>query len=232
VKTKNISSLIIDSDKDLSRNLEQSIKDIFLKVQILHDRREIVDNLNDFIPHVLFLNMNISQRSSHLDLLKQFKQNPKLESTLFFGYLDAQDPVLLAHAIEIGLHDIFARPFDQDIISSKINRFHQNDQMQSRELKYAKLASPIRAKLNTTTSVTLIDENGITMRCDHYVSKGALITINGQLSKDLYNLNKVELMVSKTWLGTNSEEYYLYAEPLRISEESRKSLKAFLLKNI
>lgn len=132
MKTKTLSAMIIDQDPDQTRQISNVIKSLFNKVYTQGNLAEAIKEFGEIKPQVLFLNLTINQRTDNLELIEQLTFNQE-SPTVIFGYNDSQESELLAHAIETGVHDIFARPYDADIISSKINRYYQTEKTQGRE---------------------------------------------------------------------------------------------------
>lgn len=229
IKTKLLKALIVDHDADQARNFAAVIKDLFNKVHIQTDDILAMKEFRELGPHVLFLNLTINQRSNHFELLEKLP----IESdhpVIVFGYNDGQEPELLAHAIETGIQDIFARPYDPDIISTKITRFYQSDKTQGREIQYNELRPPVQAVVRLNFKLTSVDENGLTFKGDHYISKGTTFTQKGPLIKDIFETESQEFMITKTWLSDDWKEYFFFAEPKDQKEPTNSALRKFILR--
>lgn len=223
--------MIIDQDPDQTRQISNVIKSLFNKVYTQGNLAEAIKEFGEIKPQVLFLNLTINQRTDNLELIEQLTFNQE-SPTVIFGYNDSQESELLAHAIETGVHDIFARPYDADIISSKINRYYQTEKTQGRELQYSELNPPVRATLKFNMKLVAIDENGITLKGEHYISKGTSLPFKNTLMKEIFDSDTMEFMVTKTWLGDDWKEFFLFAEPKTPSEATSSALRRYILRKI
>lgn len=229
IKTKMLKALIVDHDADSARNFAQVVKELFNKVHIQSDDILAMKEFGELKPQVLFLNLNINQRNAHFELLEKLPfeaDNP----LIIFGYNDGQEPELLAHAIETGIQDIFVRPFDADIISTKITRFFQSEKTQGREIQYQELNPVVKATVRLNYKLSSVDENGLTFKGEHYISKGTTFTQKGPLIKEIFETDSQEFMVTKTWLSDDWKEYFFFAEPKDQKEQTSSALRRFILR--
>ena len=231
MKTKTLTAMVIDQDSDYTKTIVSTIKDLFNKVYVQNDYTEALKEFSEVKPQVLFINLTISQRSVALEMIDKFNYS-ETEPTIVFGYNDLQEPEFLGHAIESGIHDIFIRPFDADIISSKITRYYQDEKTLNRELQYGTLNPAIKASVNFPMKLVAVDENGITLRGDHYISKGTILPFKNDLMKEIFDTDSIELMVTKTWPGEDWKDYFLFAEPKTANEQTNASLRRFILGRI
>lgn len=231
MKTRTLVAMIIDQDPDYSKVMTSTIKDLFNKVYVQPNFTAALKEFKEVKPQVLFINLTINQRSVALETLEKLNFDAE-EPTIIFGYNDALEPEFLGHAIESGVHDIFVRPFDADIISSKITRYYQNEKTQDRELQYSPLNPSIKALVNFPMKLVAVDENGITLKGDHYISKGTILPFKNQLMKSIFDTDSIELMVTRTWPGEDWKDYYLFAEPKISNELTNAALRRFILGKI
>lgn len=230
MKTLSLNALIIDSDPAYTAHIIPVTKPLFNKVFLAGKTDEVMKEVEENKPNVIFLNLTIQQRQNALDLLDRLKSGHG--EAIIFGYTDSAEPDLITHALEAGLQDIFTRPFDRDLISTKINRFYQTEKTLSNEIRYTPLSSPIKARVEMSLKLIGVDENGMTLKGDHYISKGTMITIPEKLAKELFELNSVELMVTKTWVSEDWKNYFLYAEPKDSKESMSASLRKFIMRKL
>jgi DNA-binding response OmpR family regulator len=227
---KNFTALIIDSNPDLSQRFISVVDKVFTEVYLQPSEEQVEKDLVEFKPSAIFLNLNIDQRQSAFALLE--KLPTMLESMpLVFAYMDGHEPELIAHCFENGILDVFMRPFDADLIASKINRALRNEVAAvEKNLTYTKLLKPLSAEVKFSGRLAAVDENGLTLICDHYVSKGSRLKITSSLMEEIFGTATIRLMVSKTWFDEHKSIHFLYAEPPEQKESQSAGLRRFIMR--
>lgn len=231
MKAKLFKAFIIDQEDDLSRQLITSISGLFGKIFANKDLADAKIEIESLKPDIIFVNLSLKQRSANLEFLETLFAIPELES-LFFGYCDAANSEIIAHAIESGIDDVFSRPFDKDIISSKISRFILNDEAQKLTLQYVPLASPIKASFKAKFEMTSVDENGLTFKTEHFINKGTTFKARDPIISEIFEVPEIEMMVTKTWIGEGWNEYFCFAEVREAKDKTSASLRKFILEKI
>ncbi|MES2525893.1 MAG: hypothetical protein V4598_02355 [Bdellovibrionota bacterium] len=220
-------ALIIDQDKDTSRAMGSLVKTLFNKVFTQTDIKLIPGDLADLKPQVVIINLSLSQRTENLELAEYIGQQPVVP--LLFGYTESHEPELVAHALESGFQDLFMKPYDEAIIASKINKYFQHEKTLKHDLVYLPMKPPLNVKVNFKIIIKSVDENGITFSSNHYISKGTVIRLPGELSQELTSSAKTEFMVTKTWAGETWEEFFSYAEVRSPDDTKSSALRKFIL---
>lgn len=231
MKTKYLKAMIVDQDSSQGRAMALVIKDLFSKIYFELDAAEMIKEFEMVRPRVLFINLNVAQRTTNFELLSKLNLN-RDEQTIVFGYSDVSEPELIAHAIEEGFNDIFVKPFDADVFATKINKYFQFEKTQEREISYTPLRPPLHGFMNLPLKLMSVDENGFEFKCDHYISKGGTFTLKNALVQEIFDEPSIELMISRTWTGDNYTDYYFYAEPQLSNEKTSAALRRFILRKI
>lgn len=231
MKTRYLKALIIDQDPAQGRAIALLIKELFNKIHFEQRVEEIIKECEEIKPRVLFLNLNVDQRTINFEILSKLSLN-KDEQTVVFGYTDAHEPELIAHAIEEGFDDIFVKPYDADIIATKINRFFQFEKTQPRDINYLPLKPSLPGTLGISLKLISVDENGMQFKCDHYISKGTSFKTDSPIILEIFEEPRIELMVTKTWMGDNYGDYFFFAEPMLAIEKNSSALRRFILRKI
>lgn len=231
MKTKFLKALIIDQDPAQGRALATLVKELFNQIHFTLNVDEIIKECQELKPRVIFFNLNVAQRTSNFELLEKMTLEGDSQ-TVLFGYIDSHEPELVAHAIELGFHDIFVKPFDADIMATKINKFFQFDKTQGREINFSNIQPVMSGKIQMALKLMTVDENGISFKTDHYLSKGAIFRLDSPLIKDIFEETPVELMITRTWLGDNWGEHFFFAEPRNAGEKTSASLRRFILRKV
>lgn len=231
MKAKLFKAFIIDQEDDLAKQLITSVSGLFGKIYANKDPDAAKAEIDSLRPDIIFVNLSLKQRSANLEFVEKLFANPELEC-LFFGYCDAANAEIIAHAIESGIDDVFSRPFDKDIISSKISRFILNDEAQKLTLQYVPLLNPIKASFKAKFEMTSVDENGITFKTEHFINKGTTFKARDPIINDIFDVPEIELMITKTWIGEGWNEYFSFAEVREAKDKTSASLRKFILEKI
>lgn len=231
MKTKYLKAIIVDQDSSQGRSMASLIKDLFNKIHFEQNESEIIKECQDIKPRVIFFNLNLSQRTTNFEILRKLPLSGDTQ-TIVFGYTDAHEPELVAHAIEEGFNDLFVKPYDADIFATKINKYFQFEKTQGREISYNQVTPPLAGTMRLSLKLTSVDENGIEFKCEHYISKGTVFKVGDPLIAEIFEEPAVELMISKTWMGDNYGDYFFYAEPKVPSEKASASLRRFILRKL
>lgn len=226
MNTKFVSSYIIDQDAESGRHMSGIVKDLLHKVYFETDTKKVIEEITKLKPAIVMVNLTISQRTENLELSEiAGRMNPP---PLLLGYSDSHEPELLAHALESGLQDLFMKPFDEDIIASKINKFFQHEKTLKHDLAYNILKPALAAKVKFAIKVTGCDENGITIESEHYLSKGTSIKLPPTLAVEISGSDKTEFMITRTWTGDSWSQFYSYAELKSPDDAKTASLRRFI----
>ncbi len=220
-------ALIIDQDTNSARTMGNLVKTLFNKVFTQTDMKLIPADLTDIKPQVVLINLSLSQRTENLELAEYIGQLPVVP--LLLGFTDSHEPELIAHALESGFQDLFMKPYDEAIIASKINKYFQHEKTLKHDLIYLPLKPALNVKVKFKIIIKSVDENGITFSSNHYISKGTVIRLPGQLSQDLTASAKSEFLVTRTWAGETWEEFFSYAEVRSLDETKSSALRKFIL---
>ena len=231
MKTKYLKAMIVDQDSSQGRALALLIKDLFSKIHFEQNVDEIIKECQQVKPRVIFFNLNVAQRTNNFEILEKLPLDGD-EQTIIFGYTDAAEPELIAHAIEEGFNDIFVKPFDADIFATKINKYFQFEKTQQRDISYTPLRPPLHGTLNLPLKLISVDENGFEFKCDHYVSKGGSFKLSTPMVQEIFEEPSIDLMISRTWTGDNYNDYFFYAEPLLSNEKTSAALRRFILRKV
>lgn len=217
---KFVSCFIIDQDPASARTMASLVKDLFNKVYAQSDMKLVQEEIGKLKPAVMFVNLSISQRTENLEMAEHIGKSETAPLTL--GFSDSHEPELLAHALESGFQDLFMKPFDSDIIASKINKFFQHEKTLKHDIAYFTMRPPLPAKVKFNIQITGCDENGVTIHSEHYFSKGTPIKLPPQLTLEITGDEKAEFMITRTWTGDSWGEYFSYAE-LRSPDDNKSS---------
>lgn len=231
MKTRYLKAMIVDQDSTQGRAMAMVIKDLFSKVYFEQDGAALIKECHDVKPRVIFFNLNVAQRTTNFEILEKLPLDGDSQ-TIIFGYTDASEPELIAHAIEEGFHDIFVKPYDADIVATKINKYFQFEKTQEREIRYTPLRPALQGTLDLPLKLISVDENGLEFKCSHYVSKGGVFTLTNSLVQEIFDEPSIQLMISKTWAGDNYGDYNFYAEPQLSNEKTSAALRRFILRKI
>lgn len=227
---KFLPALIIDREAESARQMAAIIKDLFNKVYVQTELKNVPEDLAGLRPAVVLVCLTLAQRAENLELAELIGKSET--PPLLLGYSDSHEPELLAHALESGFQDLFMRPFDEDLIASKINKFIHHEKILGHDIAYSPLRPALPAKVHFNVRLKGCDENGITLESDHYISKGTVITLPGKLSLDLTGSDRTEFLVTRTWSGENWDQQFFYAEMKSPDETKSAALRKFITSKV
>lgn len=231
MKTKYLKAMIVDQDSTQGRAMALVIKDLFSKIHFEQAASEIIKEFEQVRPRVLFINLNVAQRTTNFEIVSKLNLN-RDEQTILFGYTDGSEPELIAHAIEEGFNDIFVKPYDADVFATKINKYFQFEKTQERDIGYVPLRPALNGVMNLPLKLMSVDENGFEFMCDHYISKGGTFTLKNPIVQEIFEEPSIELMISRTWTGDNYTDYFFYAEPQLSNEKTSAALRRYILRKV
>ena len=231
MKTRYLKAIIVDQDSTQGRAMALVIKDLFSNITHEQIAADLVKECQQIKPRVIFFNLNVAQRTTNFEILEALSLSGD-NQTIIFGYTDSPEPELIGHAIEEGFHDIFVKPFDADIVATKVNKYFQFDKTQEREIGYTPLKPGLIGWVNLPLKLMSVDENGFEFKSDHYISKGGAFRLGHPIIKEIFEDQDIELMITRTWTGDNYGDYFFYAEPHLGNEKTSAALRRFILRKI
>lgn len=226
MRAKHQKAMIFDTDKSLSAKVHDLIKTLFSSTYVQNDPRVFGIDYGQLRPDLVFLNLNSSSRDSSFTFLQETFSTSS-HKAIIFAYMDKIEPEIIAHAIENGVQDFFAKPFDQAIVASKVNRLIKSELTADQSLSYSKLRPTLPVKLDLPLKVSAVDENGITFSSPYYVVKGTKLSVTTPLIQQIFSVQSMDMMIVKTWL--DEDKYQLFAEPWDASEDKSNALRRFIL---
>lgn len=220
--------LLIDSDPRTLAAIKNSLTVVTNRTEALKESAPLEDVLQNMKPEIVFVNFNLEQRRRNLELKDALLNlKPDLE---FFAYADAADPILIAHTLELGFRDIFVRPFDPDVICTKINRIGNSLATKGHDLQYTNLRPARPAVLTIPLELKAIDEGGFHFSSTSFIAKGTSFIFSGKIPEKIFKLPQIELVVSSSERGTAKDSpFTYYAEPRVPTKEHQSALRHFLL---
>ncbi|AOT70503.1 sigma-54-dependent transcriptional regulator [Geosporobacter ferrireducens] len=121
--------LIIDDEKIICMSLMEGLQDLGFEVDAAYTGKEGIHKLTVFKPHVIFLDMRLSEESG-LEVIKKIKEVDKeVEVIMMTAYGNIQTAVA---AIKNGAFDYINKPFDLDEIQLLIAKALKNMEMRKK----------------------------------------------------------------------------------------------------
>ena len=221
------SILLIDSDPRTIAAIKNALTVVTDRTEILSKDIALENTLQNLRPDIVFVNFNLDQRRKNLEIKDALLAlNPELE---FFAYTDSADPVLIAHTLELGFRDTFLRPFDPDVICTKINRVGTSRVSKGMELSFTPVKPPRPASLSVSLKLLAIDEGGFHFSSKCFISKGTSFTFSGKIPQQIFQQSGIELIISSSERGTSPSEFVYYAEARVPTKDQQSALRHFLL---
>lgn len=213
---KNLKTLVLDSDANSSRKMTSTLERVFNHIYVQNGSALYRKELGLVKPDVVFINLTINQREEGFTVLEWLGELEKLP--LVYGYTNEMDSDLFAHAVENGFLHIFTAEPDTEEVITTISRHFKESEALIRDLACYKLHPPFPAEVELELSLVQIDENGFKLRSPHYISKGTSFDLTETFISEIFGVNSVSVMVTKTSQSDDEENYDLFVEPKDIKE--------------
>lgn len=214
VETKHIDKLKLllwADQKELSDNLIEEMKKAKIVCQKSTTGDDWVSRLQKNNYHVGAIIMT-PENFDHVMTLVQKLRLLNQEIPLFIFSSTKESANLLTEAEENGVNDHFYLPLDIDLLATKLGRYFFQSDLQKLQLGLSSVpAEKSNARLILKSHVTEIDENGITFRGPHMLTKGAVVKIQNSDILFFLGMDEISLVVEKSW-AEDDNTFSAYAE--------------------
>lgn len=121
--------LVVDDEEIIRISLEEGLKDLGYSVKSTKNIKESLELLKSYTPHVVFLDMKLSDEDG-LDLLTEIKLfDNDIEVVIMTAYGDIDTAV---KSIKLGAFDYINKPFDLEEIDIIIKRILDSDKLKQK----------------------------------------------------------------------------------------------------
>lgn len=125
----NCKILIVDDEEIIQLSLSEGLKDLGYKVTTAGNGTKALEEVKEFKPQVVFLDMRLSNENG-LDILPKIKElDNEIEIVIMTAYGDIQTAV---KAVKLGAFDYINKPFDLQEIDIIIKRIIRNIELQKK----------------------------------------------------------------------------------------------------
>jgi len=217
-------AVIIDKNIEKAQLFSGLISPELLNISFITDFLDAQKLIQEIQPRIVFVCLNLNQRADCFDLLQILAKKPS--AMTIYGYSEHIGPELITHSLENGVQEIFTSPFDSHRINVKILS-ELNTAKGNEEFNSIPLNPPLKAFVQIEMTIQNVNENGVTFKSSHYISKGTIFSSNANIIQDIFGKEQT-LMITKTWPGVDWREYYLYAEPTVTNDMTSTALKQFI----
>lgn len=226
MKTRQLTCFIFDQNQDEGLKFSSMLSGQFAKMFCHYDPEVAIKEYQALRPQVFFVNLEVSQRMANLELVEKILTCPGDAPSVILGYNESSEPELMAHVLENGLHGLLVKPLDVDTVISRINRLLSMEKLVH---LYTKLKTPIKTNVTLEAKLISVDESGFTLKSAHFMSKGTYIPLKGALIKQIFDLDTMDFLITRSWLSPDWMENYFFAEPKGTSEQINSALRKFVL---
>ncbi len=170
---------------------------------------------NDNINHALELVKNIRSKDSFVPL--------------FVFAASKEEGHLITEAEETGFSDHFYFPIDIDLIATKLGRYFFQEDLQKFQLIQASVPlNKSDAKVNLKCQIISVDENGLTLKSSHMLTKGVEVNINQSDILHFLGQSELKVVIEKSW-AEDDQTFCSYAEWKSSPEEMANSVRKWAL---
>ena len=223
MKTRQLTTFILDQNKDEGLKFSSTINGHFAKIFCHYDPDASLKEYLALRPQVLFVNLDVSQRMSNIELVEKILLSPGDAPSVILGYSETNEPELMGHALENGLQGVLVKPYDSDTIISRVNRILS---MERHGEQYTKLRTPMKATVTFAARLVAVDESGFTFKSAHFLAKGTEVPLKNALIKSIFDADGMDFIITKTWLSPDWMENFFYAEPKQATEATSTALRS------
>ena len=229
MKSHSKTVLLIEQDPIHASDISKLFKEIFQKVYVCHSADQGMKEFLQIKPHLIFFNLSVKQRDGAFEMIERLPFLIK-KDVLMLGYSDASTPELLAHTMEKGIQEVYPFPFRSNELPKKINLNIESHHQDRQDDHVVKLSNPIPVKVRFKLKLLAIDESGLTLTTNYFISKGTTFDFQNPLITEIFGEEIVSFRVTKTWLSQDTQAFHLFIEPAKPNEATSNSLRKYILR--
>lgn len=231
MKPKKPFALVVDDDPIQRTILHSVLTKLGITNETVATSKEFIEKLNKTKPDFCLIDLNLESLGAGFTLIQAIRNVLGYEPILIVISGNTEKKAI-AHALEIGANDYILKPFDRDVLISKISYYTTTEELQNEQLPLLPVpegGSP--ATFNLEFNIQEVDEFGITLNGKHLILKGLALNLESQLLQEITGLSKPPLFtVTSTWIEANGT-YSAYAEFDTTNDKLRASVQQWLAIN-
>lgn len=137
----------------------------------------------------------------------------------------------IGKALELGANDFVSKPLDDTFLIQKINQYLRNPEL--KPLTYSKVSErDWPCEVTIDLGIQAINEFGVTLSSEHFLSKGSYIELKGSLVKEIINKDTpLKLTVNNSWIDEETKRYQAFCEFNYEDLQMMSTIRSYLLKN-
>ncbi|MFA5976523.1 MAG: ATP-binding protein [Elusimicrobiota bacterium] len=154
--------LIVDDDKDLTRNLKAFFERYKYQVDVAHDGLQAIEMAEKSCPHLVFLDIGLPGKSG-IEVLQQIKaKDPSIRVIMITGQVESE---LMEKARKLGADDYVTKPFTLEYLNNEVlGKLHRQLFQDLRSTSQTLAIEREKAELlfaQVTEGVVLFDQQGL-----------------------------------------------------------------------
>ncbi len=221
--------LSLDDDVDFNNLLKLVLKKNGFKVSTTKTVEEFIAHLKKIKPSLCLIDINLEQGpGAGYSLLQAMRK--KFDLTIPIIILSRRkDDEDIVKALELGASDYVTKPLDDDFLLNKINHYLKHENITP--LPFYKVSeSDSPCNISWENEIRSINEFGITLQGPHFVAKGAILKLSGQLAEEISGRKKpIKVYVNHSWIDETNHLYQAYCEYDYEDEDLLNHIRSYLL---
>ncbi len=206
-------ALIVDDEEMFCLALQAFLAEIGIESEFYTDPLEFLSNLKNSDARICFVDINISEIDVGYKVVQAIRSilGHKLPIIVVSARSDAAS---ITNSMEIGASDYLVKPFDQEILQSKILPYFQKNEIGEDSLAIKQTPEDKRdISISFDYHLQSVDEFGFTLRGSHLLGKGAPIWLNSPLVQEITGKKRPTIMkVLHSTLESESNEFLSFIE--------------------
>jgi len=137
----------------------------------------------------------------------------------------------IGKALELGANDFVSKPLDDVFLIQKINQYLRNPEL--KPLTYSKVSErDWPCEVTIDLAVQAVNEFGVTLTSDHFLSKGSYIELRGPLIQEIIKRDSpLKLSVNNSWIDEETKCYIAFCEFNYEDLQMMSTIRAYLLRS-
>jgi len=219
--------LTIDDDPEFNNLIKLYLKKADAEVVTTERAEDFLAQLKIFSPDICLIDLNLDKAyGAGFQLIKAIRKNLGQEVVLF-AFSKRSSRLDIDQALEFGANEYLLKPFDEVSFFLKLSQYIRLDQEKIPTLKYFEVSSIVAdCAVDIDLTICGISESTLTLKSPHRLSKGAFITLSGEVINEIFLKEQINVVVDDTQIqGSDSISTIKLAE---LDSKTKRAVKKFI----
>jgi two-component system chemotaxis response regulator CheY len=205
---------IVDDEESFNKLLTLVLGKYGIKSETFLSSEAVLKKAKIHPPDLCIIDLNLGPTEKGYDLIASLRKlgNPNMPIIICSSDRERQ---VISHALEMGASDFLIKPLDREVLTAKLLQF-----VKTAELGFSQPSAAgsvpqteIDTVLNLNLKLHQIEEDGIILLSKHLILKGSVVTLSGDIIKEISEKEKpIMATVVSSELTPGDENYTIYLE--------------------